>query len=318
MSLDLKPLHDSKARRLRIKVALKVAQGSRFQPTGFPDLGAARYTMEDHENLLVESPQSMANRLEETIWDDGKNELIDTVKGISYVRVLRDKKYLTSTIQEAHRINSPYILEGKDDSFAKQLKEELGALTDGPIDRSLLSKTLFKYDLNSLLHGVFLAKKELAGGRLRIARAVSAFIEAEYAATAMSGGVKNDHVNPSGETNKGFGNVPFSREEFVAKQIFAYFSVDLAQMRGYGLGADAFELLALLAMLKIKLFLDGDMRLRTACEFEADPKSEAMVSGVANFSLPELSAIESAIKSKIEQLKDSFGGENGVTEVAFS
>jgi len=239
--------------------------------------------------------------------------------GISYVRVTRDKKYLTSTIQEAHRINSPYILESKDDAFAKTLKEELGALADGPIDRSLLSKTLFKYDVNSLLHGVFLAKKELAGGRLRIARAISAFIEAEYAATAMSGGVKNDHVNPSGETNKGFGNVPFSREEFVAKEIFAYFSVDLAQMRGYGLGDDAFELLVLLALLKITLFLEGDMRLRTACEFEPDLE-KAKTTGVAGFDLPKVSDIETTIKESVKKLTDAgmFGGKAGVTEVSFS
>jgi hypothetical protein len=65
----------------------------------------------------------------------------------------------------------------------------------------------------SLIHGVFLAKKDLAGGRLRIARALSAFIEASGVNIAASGGVKNDHVNPSGDTKSGFGNVPFSRDD---------------------------------------------------------------------------------------------------------
>ena len=36
-------------------------QGDRFQPTGFPSLGAATYQTKDGVKLLVESAQSMAN-----------------------------------------------------------------------------------------------------------------------------------------------------------------------------------------------------------------------------------------------------------------
>src|SRR3546814_14151033 len=86
-----------------------------------------------------------------------------------------------------------------------------------------------------ILHGVFLAKKELAGGRLRLPRALSAFIEAKDSKVAASGGVKNDAVNPSGDTAKGFGNVPFSRDEFVSPEIDDFFNFDLATLRGYGL-----------------------------------------------------------------------------------
>jgi len=79
----------------------------------------------------------------------------------------------------------------------------------GRVDLQLLSKTLLKYDINSLLHGVFLAKKELAGGRLRLPRALSGFVEARNASVAASGGVKKDEVNPSGDTKRGFGHVIF-------------------------------------------------------------------------------------------------------------
>lgn len=316
MSIDLNMLRDANSRRLRMRAPLEVAQGKRFQPTGFPDLGAARYQFGEQENLLVESSQSMANRLETTIWDEGKRELIDCVKGISYVRVLRAGEYLTSTIEESHRINSPYILEGEDKTFYAKLKEELGTMSDGPIDRSKLANTLFRYDMNSLLHGVFLAKKDLAGGRLRIARALSAFIEAEQVAPALSGGVKNDHVNPSGDTKAGFGNVPFSRQEFVAPEIAAYFSIDIAQIRGYGLSNDAFDVLILIALLKIRLFLDGDMRLRTACEFQV--KGDIEVTGVDGFTLPSASDLQSVLPNAIKKVKDQFGGEQGVTEVAFA
>jgi hypothetical protein len=38
---------------------------------------------------------------------------------------------------------------------------------------------LLKYDINSLLHGVFIAKSEIAGGRMRVPRVITAFIEAK-------------------------------------------------------------------------------------------------------------------------------------------
>jgi CRISPR-associated protein Csb1 len=51
--------------RLLMEAELRPLQTPRFQPTGFPDLGPARYQLHDGtEMLLVESAQSVANRLE--------------------------------------------------------------------------------------------------------------------------------------------------------------------------------------------------------------------------------------------------------------
>src|SRR5690606_5690614 len=152
---------------------------------------------------------------------------------------------------------SPYILESKDHRFADHLRDSVAPLEEGPVDRELLARTLLRYDAASLVHGVFLAKKELAGGRLRVARALSAFIEAEGVEVAASGGVKNDHVNPAGDAKKGFGNVPFPREEYTAARINAYFNLDLRQIRGYGLPPEAEQLLVLLALYKIRAFLES-------------------------------------------------------------
>jgi CRISPR-associated protein Cas1 len=90
-------------------------------------------------------------------------------------------------------------------------------------------------DANALIHGVFLAKPELAGGRLRLPRALSSFIEASEVKEAQSGGVKNDHVKPGkgeeGRTSKeGFGNVPFARSEFTSPKIIA--KLDLIEGEG--------------------------------------------------------------------------------------
>lgn len=319
MSIDLKPLAES--RRLLFKVELRATPSARFPPTGFPDLGAATYQVplsdgEDITCLLVESAQSMANRLEAVCWDDASTDIVQPLQGLSYVRVSRDTpdgSYLTSSITEAHRINSPYILESADRTFITRLKQEVAPLVEGPVDRRLLARTLLKYDANSLLHGVFLAKKDLAGGRLRLARALSSFIEAERAVVAVSGGVKNDHVNPSGDAGKGFGNVPFSREEYTALRTVAYFSLDLGQIRGYGLGHDAESLLILVALYKIRALLDGNLRLRTACEFEVAQPSVTAEPPVA-FPLPSLADLEAALPGAIQQCASLMAG---VTTVAY-
>ncbi len=269
MSLDLAQFLDPKQSRVLIEAKLKPLQGSRFQPTGFPDLGPALFESNAGQTLLVESAQSTANRLEATIWDAAKNELLPELKGLSYVRVTRpDKTYLTSSITEAHRLNSPYILEGKDKTLLNELKEQTSAFSEGVIDRSRLAAVIASFDVNALLHGLFLAKSELAGGRLRLERALSGFIEATGVRIAASGGVKNDPVNPSGDAAKGFGNVPFQRDEFTAESITAYFNLDLGQLRAYGLGAAAEQLLTALALYKVTAFLEGSLRLRTACDLE--------------------------------------------------
>jgi CRISPR-associated protein Csb1 len=85
---------------------------------------------------------------------------------------------------------------------------------------------------------------------------------------AESGGVKNDRVDPSGDTKQGFGNVPFHRTEFTAERITAYFNLDLALLRGYGLPQEATRLLIAMALFKVRRFLSRGLRLRTACDFE--------------------------------------------------
>ncbi len=290
--------------RLLMTIPLKPLQGDRFQPTGFPSLGAATYQTKEGQKLLVESTQSMANRFEATCWDMEVNGPVAALAGISHVTVTRKGAFLTDSMLEAHRINSPYLLEGSDKSFFNKIKEELGGLAEGPIDRQKLAKVLLRYDVGSLIHGVFLSKGELAGGRLRIARALSAFIEASGAAVAASGGVKNDHVNPSGETKTGFGNVPFSRDEFVADQINLHINLDLAQIRGFGLGDAVEQLLILLALYRLRKLVDGDLRLRTACDLEPVDSNNLVATRPEGFMLPSLTNLENALKSAIETCRD--------------
>ena len=300
MTIDLNGLQDAK--RLLFQVPLKPMQGSRFQPTGFPSLGAATFQTSDGESLLVESAQSMANHLEMTIWDAAKNDVKEELDGLSHVHVTRNGEFLTDTILESHRLNSPYLLEGKDKKFFNDLRTDVGVLETGPIDRRKLAETLLKYDVNSLLHGVFLAKKELAGGRLRVARALTAFIEADGVHVAASGGVKNDHVNPSGDTKTGFGNVPFPRDEYTAKQITLYVNLDLAQIRGYGLGGSAERMLILLSLYKLRALTSEGMRLRTACDLRVE-SNELQAAMPQGWVLPPMEALERGLQSAIADCK---------------
>jgi len=283
-------------------------QGSRFQATGFPDLGPARFQRPDgREMLLVESAQSTANRLEAVCWDETADELVGELKGMPYIRVVWAEggaagKALTNSILEAHRINSPYILEGQDQSVFDLLRTEAAGLEMGPVDIAQLARLVFKFDPNSVLHGVFLAKKDLAGGRLRMPRALSGFIEAEGVVEAESGGVKNDRVNPRGDTAQGFGNVPFHRTEFTAERITAYFNLDLALLRGYRLGSEATSFLAALALWKITRFLERGLRLRTACDLEV--AGSLAVSRPSGYTIPAASALDADLREGLDACKE--------------
>jgi CRISPR-associated protein Csb1 len=296
MSLDLTALHDQP--RLLLEANLKPIQGTRFQPTGFPEIGAAEYEGPDGRRmLLVESAQSMANRLEAVCWDRVADDWISPLRGLPLVRVVDEaERPLTNSVLEAHRLNSPYILEGADTSVFDRLKTALAGMEEGMVDIGKLARTLLEHDINALLHGVFLAKKELAGGRLRLPRVLSGFIEAEDIKLASSGGVKNDAVNPSGDTARGFGNVPFSRDEYVSPMVKAYFNIDLAQIDGFGFSPDVRILLIAIALLKIQRFLNAGLRLRTSCDLEC---SGVTVTRPRDFQLPGLSLVEESLPELI-------------------
>jgi CRISPR-associated protein Csb1 len=301
MPLDLTLL--DKAPRLLIEATLKPIQGDRFQPTGFPNLGAARYEAPNGTDmLLVESAQSVANRLETVCWDSVHDDWVKPLRGLPVVKVVDGKGMpLTNSVQEAHRLNSPYIANS---SWFDTFKLEIGydEKASRPIDmRGKVYPILLKYDPNSLLHGIFLEK---IAGVIRTPRAMSGFVEAKNVAIASSGGVKNDRVDATGKSEgsgaaEGYGNVPFARDEFTAESIIAYFNLDLAQIRAFGLGDDAIQLLVALALFKVRKFLAEGLRLRTACDLDLTALN---VTRPVGFSIPELADLEVALPSLIAKV----------------
>ena len=266
------------ARRV-IEVVLRPLVGQRFQPTGFPDLGAAVFDhADDQRALLVESPQSMANRLEATTWDEARNDQVAELAALPYVRVQDPSgAFLTSSRLEAHRLASAYIMDGTIDGTkgVEWLPDRLGLQKGRPLDNRAVARACFALDPLSLVHGVFFARSSWPW-QPKVARAVTSFIEAYDVKPAVSGGVKRDSVHNQVDKDKekklgtaeGYGSVPHHRVEYTASRIMAYFAIDRAQLRSYGLSEAATALLEAIIDFEIGTLLDSGLRLRTACDFE--------------------------------------------------
>jgi CRISPR-associated protein Csb1 len=310
--------------RILFEAQLASAQGDRFQPTGFADIGAAEYTRPDVDGtsgvqmLLVESAQSVANRLEKTCLDGDGPGIDAELTGLPYLLARLEgatsEPLLTSSLVEPHRLASPYFLRSE---FKETLSSEMAYTGKGPLNWKRIYGVLFKYDPNCLIHGVFLSL--LGDGRVRVARALSGFIEAENAKQVVSGGVKNSPVDPKGEIQvEGkehesgvYSNVPYSRTEYVAEKITAFFNLDLGQIRSYDLGDAGTRLLTALALLKVRRFLASDLRLRTACNLVL--KGEVSATAPKGVSLPEESELLGEVKNLIAQCKQQFS-DPAVTE----
>jgi CRISPR-associated protein Csb1 len=306
------------AKRVLLEAELEPVQGDRFQPTGFPDIGAGTYQLPNGtRKILLESSQSMANRLESTIIGPD-NELIDELKGLPYVRAELEgaTETRTNSLIEAHRLNSPFIITDKD--FQESFKQEADYERGKSLSWRKIARTIFKYDINSLLHGVFLANLE--DGRVKIPRAITGFIEALDVREVVTGGVKNNPFDPEGIIRaKGFdkdvyGNVPYQRMEYTASQISAFFNFDLAMITSYELGDQAEELLLGLGLYKVQRFLDGGLRLRTACALKLKDGNALSVLEPKGYELPSTDNLMKSVQHGIEACKNMFA-EPPVTDI---
>jgi CRISPR-associated protein Csb1 len=266
--------------RTVLEVELEPLAGSLFQPTGFPDLGAAEFkrpaedgTAETTDSLLVESAQSIANWLEATTWDTARAGQAEQLGALPYLRIVSpDGAFLSASRLEAHRLASAYVMDGTIGGVSGRdwLAERLGLVKGRPLDHRAVARACFRLDPVSVVHGVFFARKEWPW-QPKIARAVTGFIEASGVRPVVSGGVKKDVVineAKSGDTAKGYGTVPHHRVEYTAQKITGYFTVDHEQFRSYGLSEPATALLEALADFEIGTLLDHGLRLRTRCDLE--------------------------------------------------
>ena len=112
-------------------------RGHRFQPTGFADLGAAIYQRPEPDGApmcLVESAQSIANHLESTCVEGASVRLIPELEGLPYVLVKLEgaSDIETSSLVEAHRLNSPFIIGNP--QFRDSFSDRSGYARGRPLD----------------------------------------------------------------------------------------------------------------------------------------------------------------------------------------
>jgi CRISPR-associated protein Csb1 len=98
--------------------------------------------------------------------------------------------------------------------------------------------------------------------------------------------------------------VPFARDEFTAEKVVLHVNFDLAQVRGYGLGVEAEKLLVLLGLHRLRKLIDGDLRLRTACDLEPATRAPK-ATRPDGFVLPGLSDLETDLRASIEKNKSA-------------
>jgi CRISPR-associated protein Csb1 len=299
------------SRRWYLPVRLKVAEGfdERFQPTGFPNLGPALYKAinngQSADYLLVESAQSLANWMEVMCLDpENPCRYNNDCAGIPYVVVREkvngeDKKDLTSSLTEPHRLASDMILNAQKNGskFSSTLTTLLQVDKNRPVHLPTIAKRLFYIDPACLLHGVFLEKLD---GRIRFPRLLSATITAKEPQAVNAGGVMRGYVTAAGSE----ASIPYSTQHFASSDINLQLIFHTDTLKAWGLDEEEQKLLAAFALYKLDKLLNSFPRLRTACVL--DPGATPSVN-------PELStAIAAAFTT--ERRNGVFGTQNNLPE----
>jgi CRISPR-associated protein Csb1 len=231
-------------------------------------------------------------------------DLVEDLDGMPYIRCVTgdlsdgtlpsDKREVVVTsLTEGHRMASNYFFGvrkerkwdgksaqriGKDGSVApKSFGDELaepayfGIQSDGqtiahppPHRWWSVFKTIFAFDPNSLVHGVFFTEWQI-----KIPRALTAHHEAFGAGRVDRSGVKFDRL---GKTTSG--QPIFAVDDATAESIRATFVLDVSLIRSFGrtkngttvgLSDKQQEFLVALALWKIKKLLESPFRFRSGC-----------------------------------------------------
>lgn len=293
-SLDPKALLESKAHRLTLQAILAPTAGrDRIQPAGFPEIGHVIYPSPQPDGTtrnvcIVDSAASMANHLE-TVCHDGRfgMDLHPELAGLPHVQCVTDDanggktRLVVTTLSEGHRLASSLftdetksrMLDARGnigENFGKVLLtdefklEDLGKRSHPlPADWWNVFNTIFKYDPNSLVHGILFPAMGI-----KIPRALTAQLDAINAARVASSGVKFDKLLLTTS-----GQPIFAKDEETATEIRATFVLDLALIRSFGRGNNGLNaaqktFLIAFALWKITQLLQNPFSYRSGCDLE--------------------------------------------------
>jgi CRISPR-associated protein Csb1 len=296
VTTTLKPkelLADTSRHRVVLHAVLVPVTGDRFQPAGFPEIGhviykAPRQSGVPDEICIVDSAASMANHLETVcLASPFALDMHDDLAGLPYVACVTNDgsqaptRLVVSSFSEGHRLASSYFLSDKAfimsgaapsaETFMSRLLKEFGMQDLGtkthplPDDWWNVFKTIFRYDPNSLVHGILFPSLGI-----KIPRVLTAHHEAFGAARVGSSGVKFDKL---GKTNSG--QPIFAVDEETAREIRATFVLDLSLIRSFGRGKNGLNddqkaFLLAFALWKIAQLLAAPFRFRSNCDLRLD------------------------------------------------
>jgi CRISPR-associated protein Csb1 len=88
-------------------------------------------------------------------------------------------------------------------------------------------------------------------------------------------------------------------------------NLDLAQVRGYGLGEQAERLLIMLGLYKLRVLLEGNLRFRTACDLRV-ATDQIVATAPEGFSLPELARLSADLEAAVAACRDAMQARTAV------
>ena len=255
----------------------------------------------------MDSAASMANHLEAVSLASKETlELHPDLAGMPYLECVTDApnttggatptRLVVTSLSEGHRLASSYFLDDKGkivtggavsaNTFASALRESFGIQDLGkkthplPGDWWNVFRTIFRYDPNSLVHGILFPAMGI-----KLSRVLTANHEAFGAERIGLSGVKFDKL---GKTTSG--QPIFSVDKETAREIRATFVIDLSLIRSFGRGANGLndnqkQFLLELALWKIGRLLSGPYRFRSGCDLKL-----AALTRVENGAATELQA----------------------------
>jgi CRISPR-associated protein Csb1 len=288
-------LADANTHRLVLQAKLVPITGDLFQPAGFPDIGhviydAPRPDGSKEKVCVMDSAASMANHLEAVSLASAQTlELHPDLVGMPYLECVTDApgstvgttptRLVVTSLSEGHRLASSYFLDDKGkvvtggsvsaNTFASVLRESFGIQDLGkkshplPGDWWNVFRAIFRYDPNSLVHGILFPAMGI-----KLSRVLTAHHEAFGAERIGLSGVKFDKL---GKTTSGQPIFPVDKE--TAREIRATFVIDLSLIRSFGCGANGLAdnqkvFLLDLALWKIGRLLSGPYRFRSGCDLK--------------------------------------------------
>jgi CRISPR-associated protein Csb1 len=239
---------------------------------------------------VVDSAASMANHLEAVSLASTQTlELHPDLQGMPYVECVTDAagttggakptRLVVTSLSEGHRLASSYFLDDKgklvragavsDDTFGKALRDEFGIEDLGkkthplPGDWWKVFCTIFRYDPNSLVHGILFPAMGI-----KLSRVLTAHHEAFGVDRVGLSGVKFDKL---GKTTSG--QPIFAVDKETAQEIRATFVLDLSLIRSFGSGSNGLNdeqkcFLLEFALWKIARLLSGPYRFRSGCDLK--------------------------------------------------